>query len=561
MLNVTVALTGALPAVVIISAVLTAIASVFLLRLYQHAVVRAMRAQSGDASTAASPSAPPAPSGAAEKPVLTMIPSPSRPAESSTGGAAYRKAMQSLRLLACVYATGGLAYALVLTAAWMITAGGGFYPVRFLWLLSCYAWPVILAVNLITPADGVRVAIAYFAMIVIVGATSLVSSPDLTIGQLVFFWLFAAGPGTVLLLAFLNRRVRAVGPLVLAFMLAAVTGAFVAVNVAGSDERLLRRIVDFGSMLGLGGTAIFILLHLIGFVLFGIFGWWLLLWIGRRYRGKRMSDQSITLDALWLLFGVVQSFTLVFEGWGWIFTGAVAFAAYKLVACAGLSFLRRKRPEGTAGRVLLLLRVFALGTRSQRLFDALSRIWLRTGSINLIAGPDLATATVEPHEFLDFMGGHLSRRFVRGEADLEQRLVHVDTQPDPDGRFRVNEFFCRANTWQRTMQRLAGGSDAVLMDLRSFSSSNQGCIYELGQLMNIVPIDRMIFAIDDSTDQLFLETTMEGIWKQLEASSPNAGVTKPAVRCFSLGQQSASAAERLLVSLFDSQPALTLRKA
>jgi hypothetical protein len=486
-----------------------------------------------------------------------MIPSPARPAESSAAGTAYRRAILSLRQLACVYALGGLAYALVLATAWMITARGGFYPVRFLWLLSCYAWPVILAVHLITPGDGVRVTIAYFAMIAVVGATALVSSPDLTIGRLVFFWFFATGPGTVLLLAFLNRHVRAVGPLVLAFMLAAVTGAFVAVNTAGSDERLLLGIVDVGGRLGLRATAIFVLLHLIGFSLFGVLGWWLLLWIGRRYREKRMSDQSITLDALWLLFGVVQSFTLVFEGWGWIFTGGVAFAVYKLVVLTGLSLIRQERGEGAASRVLLLLRVFSLGKRSQRLFDALSMIWLRTGSIHLIAGPDLATATVEPHEFLDFIGGHLSRRFVQGEADLDQRLVHLDTQPDPDGRFRVNEFFCRANTWQSTMQRLAGGSDAVLMDLRSFSHSNQGCIYELRQLMDIVPIDRVIFAIDDSTDQHFLETTLSDIWKQMEPSSPNAGAVNPAIRCFSLGQQNASAVERLLVSLFESQPSLT----
>ena len=52
---------------------------------------------------------------------------------------------------------------------------------------------------------------------------------------------------------------------------------------------------------------------------------------------------------------------------------------------------------------LLLLRVFALGHRSERLFDALSKRWLRAGSISMIAGPDLVTSTVEPHEFLDFI--------------------------------------------------------------------------------------------------------------------------------------------------------------
>ena len=64
--------------------------------------------------------------------------------------------------------------------------------------------------------------------------------------------------------------------------------------------------------------------------------------------------------------------------------------------------------------------------------------------------PDLITAVVEPHEFLGFVSGQLSRQFVQDEADLERRLAALDRQPDPDGRFRVNEFFCHADTWQMT---------------------------------------------------------------------------------------------------------------
>ena len=58
----------------------------------------------------------------------------------------------------------------------------------------------------------------YFAIVAVVGAFALVRNPDLGAGELVFVWLFANGAGTLLLAAFLTRRVRAVGPLVLAFM-------------------------------------------------------------------------------------------------------------------------------------------------------------------------------------------------------------------------------------------------------------------------------------------------------------------------------------------------------
>jgi hypothetical protein len=200
------------------------------------------------------------------------------------------------------------------------------------------------------------------------------------------------------------------------------------------------------------------------------------------YRQKRLSDQSLTIDALWLLFGVAQTFTLVFEGWVWIFTGLVAFASYKLVTLAGFALLRRQVLNEINAPMLLLLRVFALGRRSERFFDAFSKLWRQSGSISLIAGPDLITTVVEPHEFLDFISGRLSRQFMQGEADLERRITDLDRKPDPDGRYRVNEFFCRADTWQMTMCRLVKESNAVLMDLRSFSPINQGCFYELEQL-------------------------------------------------------------------------------
>ena len=291
-------------------------------------------------------------------------------------------------------------------------------------------------------------------------------------------------------------------------------------------------------------------MHLLGFALFGLLGWWLLRWLGRAYRAKRMSDQSLTVDALWLLFGVLQSFTLAFEGWGWIFTGLVAFGVYKAVTW--LSFARFRLSGGVEqGPTLLLLRVFALGKRSERLFDSVSKRWLRTGSIGMIAGPDLVTSTVEPHEFLDFVGGRLSRRFIESEADMRQRLQRRDVSPDPDGRYRVNEFFCRQDTWQMTMRRLAADSDVVLMDLRSFSPGNQGCLWELQQLLNGTPLERVLLVVDETTDQAFLEEQLHALWSQVPADSPNRGHQAPVARLFVAPSSMSRAADVLVEQLLD----------
>ena len=104
----------------------------------------------------------------------------------------------------------------------------------------------------------------------------------------------------------------------------------------------------------------------LGFAIFAVAGWWLLKWIGRRYEQRRLSDQSLTLDAMWILFGVEQSISMAFEGWLWVFTGIVAFVVYKIVATVGFMVIRPGH-TGVQSPTLLMLRVFALGSKSERL--------------------------------------------------------------------------------------------------------------------------------------------------------------------------------------------------
>ena len=551
-MNLTVALTGMLPAIVLISAALTAATSVVLLWFYRRAVLRSMAARAVSATPPQS-RLPPGSPRAAQPPPLEVVSIASDPAATPGTPSAYDRAARSLRRAAWVYIAGGLAYALVLSAPWLVFIEGGFSHTRLLFMTAVYGWPTVLALGLLAATSrGEWLAIlgAYFALLVAVGAYSLARNAELTVGQVALFWLVANGAETVLLLAFLNRRVRAVGPLVLAFMLVGVTGAFLLVNLSGESDTLLRAIVEVGSVFKFDALGTLVLMHLMGFAMFSVVGWWLLRWIGRRYETKRTSDQRLTLDALWLLFGVGQSISLVFEGWAWIFTGLAGFVAYKLVTWAGFALLAVRHPPEPRAPMLLLLRVFALGHRSERLFDVLAKRWLRAGSIGLIAGPDLVTTAVEPHEFLGFVGGRLARQFVQGEADLERRVSQLDKRPDPDGRYRVNEFFCHADTWQPTMRRLAGASAIVLMDLRSFSRTNQGCVYELGELLAAVPLDHVLFVVDASTDRPFLQQTLEELWQRIPAASPNRALARPAARLFEVRRQSAGMARALLALLF-----------
>ena len=185
---------------------------------------------------------------------------------------AYDVTSASLKRLGIVYSVAGLAYAVILCLPWMITADGGFPLPRFIWLVVCYAWPVVLTLQLVAVASRrgrLWIAGIYLLLVIFSATLALVRNPVLDVGQLLFFWLFANAAGTLLLAAFLTRRIRAVGSLVLAFVVVGVTGAFLAVTLAGSDEGLLRAIATMGGVIGLNATALFALLHLVGFAVFG----------------------------------------------------------------------------------------------------------------------------------------------------------------------------------------------------------------------------------------------------------------------------------------------------
>jgi hypothetical protein len=521
---VTLALTGVLPFGVIAGALLAYPLSRLLLRVYHRSVARSM-AQHGGAAPNPVPAAP-APAGRPES-ALQLV---------DSTGSAHSPLVNAPWSVALAYAAAGSAFALAMTAAWLVATKDASLPAtKLLLLFWTYLWPAVLTVNLVA---GLRrhhwtfIGI-YFAVYALLTGVALARNPAMGWHELPLYWLLINGPPSLLLAAFLARRIRAVGPMVLAFMVIAVTGSQVPATVLSHNDGLLRWVAEVGTAAGLNASVIFWGLMLAGLLAFALAGWLVLQWVGQRYRRKRLSDQMLTIDALWLVFGLVHSIGLVFEGWYWILTGFAAFAAFLAVRSAGFAMLRRSAKQRP--RRLLLLRVFALGPRSERLFDLLQKHWLRAGDIVMIAGPDLVTSTVEPHEFLEFLASGVSRQFVKDRADLARRLEGMDTAADPDLRYRVNEFFCHADTWQMTMRELAERSDAVLMDLRSFSSSNQGCLFEVGELLKAVDLRRVVFVIDATTDRRFLEAAMASLWESLPADSPNRRQTQPAARLLDLG--------------------------
>lgn len=539
----------------LVGSVLAVSASLLLMRLYRNAVQRRMSSFGRETVPGPEPTVVRrTPSSALQMRTFDNTSSLVRP---DTISPAYRMAMQRPWQTAAVYTAAGTCYALIVTIGWLAaTHDRAIVWTKVAFLFWLYLWPTVIAVVLVAaynPARRWRLCAGYFFVLLAISGIALARNPDIGIGQLLLLWIIVNGLPTVIMLAFLWQPIRAVGPLVLAFVITVALGSYTLLWMPSRDEGALRTISEIGSRLGVSAITVFAGMIIFAVLLFGVLGWALLSLLGKLYEQKKLSDQSIMLDSLWLLFAVVESVG-VFQASPWILAGLFALVGYKLVSRLGFRWMDAVR-RASESQTLLLLRVFALGKRSERLFDKLRKHWQYAGSIAMIAGPDLVTSTVEPHEFLEFVRGHLSRRFVSGAQDLERRIAVADGTPDPDGRYRVKEFFCYNDTWQMTMERLAATSDAVLMDLRSFSPVNQGCIFELGRLLDGMDLGRVVFLIDDTTDLGFLETMLQRLWQNLSADSPNQAATEPRARLFPIMAQSERELAALLHLLLGAVPA------
>jgi hypothetical protein len=512
---VTLALTGHLPFDLLVAAVLTWPTALALLWLYTRAVRRSMRSH-----TPESASSPPS---TRSTPSMPSTPGPSTPAALHDlhdvheraampgGDPLFARLMGQPRRAAVVYAAGGSAYAVVMASATLLSDGMEILPMRLVFLFWMFAWPIVLTlgiVSLSTRTARLAAVVGYFTALSAISALAMLRSPDLTWGQVFLAWALYDLPPTVLLVTYLSRGVRAVGPLVLTFMLLSVTGSDLAVSIAGSRDSYLRAIIAVTDRVGLGGTGTFAAMLALGFVMFAAVGWLALGAIRGLYQAKQIGDESVTVDALWLLFAIVHSMDLVFEHPLWALASLVALGAYKGTVRAGFAWLGGRNEVGGRPPVLLVLRSFSIGSDGERLFEVIERFWRRAGSIQMISGIDLARHTVEPHEFLDFISGKLARRFIDGADTLEQRMQERDLGRDQDLRFRVNDFFCYDDTWRMVLSRLVNESDAVLMDLRGFSPLNAGCVFELRELVRLVRLARVVLIVDRRTDEALLAETL-----------------------------------------------------
>jgi hypothetical protein len=298
------------------------------------------------------------------------------------------------------------------------------------------------------------------------------------------------------------RRVRGVAPIVLAgllvFGLTPLLGARLTVWLTGT------RAGAEWVLSGLQMDAGFVLVALP----VGLLAWWRLRVLARGYEAKRFSDAQLLARTWWLLLVALDAIELISSRGAAVAAPVFAVSALSVAIYGPLLTMALRRASAAARpppRTLLLLRVFGDTARTEALFDRIGSRWRWFGPLTMIAAPDVVARTMDPGDFLRFASGDIAASFVTTQSDLEQRLATLDALPDPDGRYRVNEFCCRDSSWQATVVQLIERADAVVMDLRGFDAQRAGCEFELRELAARLQGEQVVLVVDASTDRVLLE--------------------------------------------------------
>ena len=524
---------------VLLGAIPVAIAlTVATLFFYRWAVGRAMRA----AAREAAPVPQPAPASPPSHPLEITVVSQSASLPDIPKNLA--ASVQSMRRLSAAYVLAGLVHATLATAVMFWLNGLDFRLFRTLTVWTVFAWPIVAVLMMtatVTRRQQALLVGAYFALLlaleIIAEAFHLRYQPGF--GELFLLWAIIMGPPTAVILLLANRAWRSVG----------LTALFVSIVLVGAyllGFQLLGCVILTTRSAALLASRHYLLLAIV--VACGALAWLLLRRAARRYQAKLASDQMFTLDSWWLLVSALEVLFQMGTSGVASFWFLLAFAGYKIVLHLGLQRFGRATMPGQP-QSMLLLRVFGHAERARTLADQVGQTWRHAGPINMIGGTDLATALLEPDELMAFWSGKLRQGFVVSPTDLATRLQNLDEQRDPDGRYRINEFFCHDNTWRATVRALAQRSAVVLMDLRGFGKENRGCEFELAMLLGEVPLGRVVLLVDRTTRTEDLKILLDSMWGKLPSSSPNRDLTKPVLQLFHV-EDNSTALRPLLAALF-----------
>ncbi|MBB5055760.1 hypothetical protein HDF16_000429 [Granulicella aggregans] len=136
---------------------------------------------------------------------------------------------------------------------------------------------------------------------------------------------------------------------------------------------------------------------------------------------------------------------------------------------------------------------------------------------------------------------YIWRHFLKSPAQAVAGVERVSRSTlSLETDYHGSPFFCYDDVWQPAVRNMLSVADVVLMDLRGFSAERQGCAYELGELVDHYPVDRLLFLVDALTPRDLLHKLMLERWAKMRGDSPNRAIAEPIIQLYETADRSAS---------------------
>jgi hypothetical protein len=218
--------------------------------------------------------------------------------------------------------------------------------------------------------------------------------------------------------------------------------------------------------------------------------------------------------------------------------GIAGAALLALTAAYGWSLCRpaaASTESSQPGIRLVLLRVF--GSPSFDDLLELVRPWLLCGPVAHLEGYDSVARSEEVREALAL--NRIDAVLVHSPEDLAGRIAVLPPGADDNGRYQRQAFQCTDAIWRTAIRALLDRTDAVLMDLSDLGPDDMGCAYELGLLLDRLPLSQVLLLIDEATTNLdCLRQVLDAAEQWIAADSPNLANPAAAWRLLRIGGSS-----------------------
>jgi hypothetical protein len=463
------------------------------------------------------------------------------------------------RRLGAVYSVAGLSAVLVWTGAFLLEAEAyGVKPALAFFVI--FAWPTVICWNQVTGWSfktrrrNDLLYAATFAILIVVLWLGFAKSP----GQLLKAFFLANLIPTLLILAFSAPPVRSIGPCMLALFTSCALGTWATPHFFQQYVSALLLLSHLRDRLNISALQVVGLLMVASAIIFFSVGWLLMWLVVRNYRIHRNSDQSIQIDSIWLIWCVIEAIFIstsspTSTGKG-AYLALFGFPVYWIVRKVGFAWLRRRDKASIPGISLLYLRRFALNSKTDRLFRAISLLWRFVGEVRLLGGSDLARTTIQPHALLNFIS-FLGINAFSSQEKVDEQVKDLPQAADPDTRLRVSDFLCSYGVWQSAVSELIQRSEVVLADFRGFNQQNEGSRYEIEALLSLKPLERVLIVTDTAAARDYLAAAITNFWQNMPSESPNYHVRREAARIILQINQETDPLPvlRVLFSLFESE--------